>query len=455
MEQEPDSFTLSLDDGIPYWPTLSAIAESPLDGAVLYVGTDDGLLHVSRDAGKTFTEVASGMPGLPNMTWVNGVEASAHEAGRVYVSINNYRNDDYTNYLYRSDDYGASWVSITSDLPADRVVRMLREDLRNPAVLYLGTEFGLFYSLNSGESWIQIGMGLPSVAVNDLVIHPRDNDLILGTHGRGIWILDQLNVLQELSPNLHEVSSHLFTMETARQIRYPRQFPHMGDMVFRGENPPAGAIIDYWVDAAAATPRISIHDVTGEEVAWFEGAVEPGLNREIWNLRHSLPGQGEESAGQQEEFGGGGFGGAPPDGPTGPLVVPGAYTVRLTVDGRVTEQPLKVEEDPRIEVTAAIRARWTADLLEIAALGGRASTGRDDMDTVVEALDEGEGTLSDADAAQARDLHREWGELASRIRRLSGEVEAFVGPLTGDQANEFDYYAEMVETLAGESEGIR
>jgi hypothetical protein len=391
------------------------------------------------------------------MTWVNGLETSRHVAGRVYASINNYRNDDYANYLYRSDDFGQTWTSIAADLPADRVVRTLREDTRNPNVLYLGTEFGLFYSLNGGESWMRIGMGLPSVAVNDLVVHPRDNDLILGTHGRGIWILDQINPLQELNADLHDAPSHLFTMEPARQIRRRREFPHMGDMVFRGQNPPSGAIIDYWVGPGAGTPRISVHDVSGREVAWMEGPNDPGLNRIVWNTRHSLPGQGEES--EDEEgggFGGAGpFGGTPSDGPSGPLVVPGAYTVRLTVDGQVHEQALTVQEDPRIDVPADVRARWTAGLLELAELARRAQEGRDGMSAVVESLDAGERSLSDADAARARDLHREWRELASRIRRLIGEVSAWVGPPTADQSSEWRYYEQMVATLEGESQGIR
>jgi photosystem II stability/assembly factor-like uncharacterized protein len=452
MDQEPDSFTLSLDDGIPYWPTLSAIAESPLDASVLYVGTDDGLIHVSTDGGRTFTEVSQRFPGLPRMTWVNGLEASRHLPGRVYASINNYRNDDYANYLYRSDDFGQTWTSIVSNLPPNRVVRTLREDTRNPEVLYLGTEFGLFYSLDGGGGWLRVAMGLPSVAVNDLVVHPRDNDLILGTHGRGIWILDQINALQELGPELHEAPSHLFTMEPARQIRYRREFPHMGDQVFRGQNPPAGAIVDYWLGPDVGTPRLSVLDVAGTEVAWMEGTEDVGLNRGVWNLRHSLPGQGEEEDEDEEEGGFGGQRGPPRSGPSGPLVVPGAYTVRLSVGGAAHEQRLVIEEDPRLDVTPDVRARWTADLLDIAALGLRVEDGLEAAETVVEELDAGERSVSDEDEAQARDLHREWRELRSRIRRLYNEVESWVGPLTTDQASEWAYYLEMAGTLEAASE---
>ncbi len=448
MEQDPDSFTLSLDDGIPYWPTLTAIAESPLDPNVLYLGTDDGLVQVSTDAGATFTEVSTRLPGLPEMTWVNDIEASRHVAGRVYAAINNYRNDDYSNYAYRSDDFGQTWTAIASNVPDGQVVRVIREDTRNPDVLYMGTEFGLWYSLNSGESWWKLAMGLPSTAYNDVQVHPRDNDLIVGTHGRGIWILDQVNALQELTPDLHTAPAHLFTMETARQIRYRNEMAHMGDMVFYGENPPAGAIIDYWIGEDGASPRISVHDVAGDEVAWMDGSADLGLNRIVWNLRHSLPGQGEEPEG---EGGGGGFGGGPPsDGPSGPLVIPGSYTVRLTAGGQTHEQSLRVEEDPRLNVTAAVRAQWTADLLELAEMRLAAQAGADAAGDVVEALDEGERSMSEDDAAKVRDMNREWRELTSRIRRLYGEASGYVGPLSGDQASERAFYRETLETLTRE-----
>jgi hypothetical protein len=332
------------------------------------------------------------------------------------------------------------------------VVRTLREDTRNPEVLYLGTEFGLFYSLDGGGGWLRVAMGLPSVAVNDLVVHPRDNDLILGTHGRGIWILDQINALQELGPELHEAPSHLFTMEPARQIRYRREFPHMGDQVFRGQNPPAGAIVDYWLGPDVGTPRLSVLDVAGTEVAWMEGTEDVGLNRGVWNLRHSLPGQGEEEDEDEEEGGFGGQRGPPRSGPSGPLVVPGAYTVRLSVGGAAHEQRLVIEEDPRLDVTPDVRARWTADLLDIAALGLRVEEGLEAAEAVVEELDAGERSVSDEDEAQARDLHREWRELRSRIRRLYNEVESWVGPLTTDQASEWAYYLEMAGTLEAASE---
>src|SRR5665811_2374716 len=155
MRERPDSFTLSLDDGIPYWPTITAIAESEFTPGELYVGTDDGQVRVTRDGGGTWRDVHGAIPGLPEMVWINGVHASKRVEGRVYLVANNYRNDDYGNYLWRSDDHGNTWTSISGDLPADRVARTVREDPRNPDVLYLGTEFGVFWSWNRGANWVE------------------------------------------------------------------------------------------------------------------------------------------------------------------------------------------------------------------------------------------------------------------------------------------------------------
>ncbi|MBT8337548.1 MAG: hypothetical protein KJO11_13155, partial [Gemmatimonadetes bacterium] len=247
MGELPDSFTLSLDDGIPYYPTLSEVTESPLRAGELYIGTDDGQVRVSRDGGRSWTRVTDAVPGLPADAWINGLEPSRHVAGRVYLVANNYRNDDYANYVWRSDDHGATWTRIDGGLPADRVARTLREDPRNPELLYLGTELGLFVSLDRGETWAELRADMPLMAFNDLVVHPRDNDLVLGTHSRGIYVLDDVNALQELTPEVRAAPSHLFTAEPAHQIRYDSQRGHTGDMIFTGENPPAGAILSFWL----------------------------------------------------------------------------------------------------------------------------------------------------------------------------------------------------------------
>ncbi|MFC1500380.1 WD40/YVTN/BNR-like repeat-containing protein [Candidatus Zixiibacteriota bacterium] len=247
MRERADDATLSLDDGIPYYPTLTSIEESPLVRGLLYVGSDDGSVQVSSDDGTNWTSVIDRFPGLPAPRWVADIEASHFSADTVYLAFDGHRSDDNANYLYRSSDRGMTWQSITGDLPPELVVRTVHEDPRNPAVLWIGTEFGCFVSIDGGNRWIELQNNLPTVAVNDLLVHPRDNDLVLGTHSRGIWILDNVNAIQELKPDVIASRSHLFTIEPAMMIRIAGEKAHTGDMIFRGENPPVGAIIDFWI----------------------------------------------------------------------------------------------------------------------------------------------------------------------------------------------------------------
>ena len=429
----------SLDDGIPYWPTISAVAESPLREGLIYAGTDDGRFHVSRDGGERWTDVSardatdsdepSGFPGLPPGAWVSGIEPSRYDEARVYAVWNNYRNDDYANYLYKSDDYGETWVSITGDLPADRVLRTVREDLRNESVLFLGAEIGLFYTMDTGEHWTELRGGMPTAAFNDLVIHPRENDLVLGTHGRGVWILDQINALQELTPEVMARPAHLFTIEPAAQIRRAGRWAHTGDIFYRGENPPNGAILDYWLaeEQEEGTASISI-EVDGRRVALVEGTTRQGMNRVVWDMRHEIE-----------------------DG-RGPLVVPGTFIARLGAAGSESWQEFTVREDPRLNVSPGVRAAWTNTLLELAEARARVGA---EAERIEEAL---EGVAEDdtgARAAKLRDLAREFGELLSRIGRLSGEIEGVVAPMTQDQRSRRDFYMEMIEVLTGEAGAVR
>lgn len=440
MGQKPDSFVLSLDDGIPYWPTLTAVAESEFSPGVLYVGTDDGQVQVTRDDGATWINVTARVPGLPARAWINGIHPSKHADGRVYLVANNYRNDDYGNYAWRSDDHGTTWSPVVGDLPDGRVTRTLREDPRNPAVLWMGTEFGVFWSWNGGRNWVELRGGLPTVAVNDLVIHPRDNDLVLGTHSRGIWILDQVNALQEMTPEIAARASHLFTVEPAEQIRYREERAHTGNMIWMGENPPAGAILDYWLKDEGAEVSLTVLDARGHEVAAVPGTAHRGVNRAVWDLRH----------GGGRVTGAGGRNGA------GPFVVPGLYTVRLTAGGETTERVVRVQDDPRLaDMDPTIRARWTQELLEISEALARAQTGAREVAQAVRRLDGGEARASRTDAAKARDLDREWGELASRLSRLRGGVEGWTGPLTSDQRSQKAFLSEMLETLDREWQAVR
>jgi photosystem II stability/assembly factor-like uncharacterized protein len=427
----------SLDDGVPYWPTISAMAESPRVAGLLYVGTDDGQVSVSRDAGRTWTEVSRRLPGLPARAWIAGIEPSRHQDGTVYVTVDNHRSDDFQNYVYRSTDFGQTWSSIAGDLPAARVARTIREDATNPSLLYLGTEMGLFITLDGGGHWISFRQNMPTVAVNDLVVHPRDRDLVLGTHGRGVWILDDVTALQELTPAVAASGAHLFTPQPGVQIRYTNLKAHMGDMVFRGENPPAGGIIDYWLGAETNDVSLSVYDRSGARVATIAPTRRRGVNRVVWNLRAddivvTTPGAGPaagEAGGRGRGRGGRGGGG---NRLAGVWVPAGDYVIRLTAAGVTSEKTMSVREDPRVDVAAADRNAWTSMLAEIAEVFRRAVNA---------------AAAVNARAGASAEDRRLAGLLPGRVSNLYAEVGGYVGRPTADQRSQLAYYRDVAARL--------
>jgi len=439
MEQRPHDSTLSLDDGIPYYPTLTAIAESPLVPGLLYAGTDDGNLQESENDGQSWTNVTGRVPGMPSSTWLSNIEPSGYDANTVFFTTNNYRNNDFANYVYKSTDRGQTWTSISGNLPANRVARTIREDLRNPSSLYLGTELGLFFSNDGGTHWVELKGNMPTMAFNDLVIHPRDNDLVLGTHSRGIWILDNINMLQELTPDVVASEAFLFTMERAEMIRYNDDGGHTGDMYFRGENPPEGATIDYYLSDSQTSNdmTITILDVSGSEISRVQPELNAGLNRVIWDLHYE-----SIAPERQTEYG--------RRGTPGPWVLPGEYTVRLSVGGRHYDQQLEVREDPRITVSDAVRGDWHNAVLGLAGTVRSFLTMADSVMGVRRQLDE----LPACDEARNTNLIATLEEiepllmeLRSRLTELYGEVSVWPAPFTADQQAQQSYFEDWIRRL--------
>jgi len=441
MGRRAHDYTPSLDDGVPYWPTITAVAESPFVRGLLYVGTDDGNVSVSRNGGATWREVSRLLPGLPDRALINGIEPSTHRAGTVYVAANDYRDDDYANYLYRSTDSGDTWESITGDLPARRVVRTVREDPRNADVLWLGTEFGLFVTNDGGRHWVSLKVNMPTLAINDLVVHERDNDLVVATHGRGIWILDDVNAIQEITPAIGAQPGYVFSIEPAYEIRLSGEKAHTGDMIFEGENPPDGAIIDYWLANGADSSgiRLDILDARRRPVRRLNPRREAGVNRVVWDLRHDRFGE---------------------RGPRGPRVVPGTYVARLTVRGRTWEKPIEVRQDPRVDAAPSVVAQWTADLLEIGRLQSDIADMNASLDSLRRRLPSRKQTpsappgsaaarraaqppldpvLTGDQASDVRDAIEQADELLSRVRGVYNAVSDWVGPLTVDQRSTLDF----------------
>jgi hypothetical protein len=429
MGRLPDENILSVDDGVPFYPGLTSIAPSPASKGLIYVGTDDGRLRMSVDDGKSWTDLQDRLPGAPKSAWFGGIEASRHNANVVYVAIDQHRSNDLNNYLYKSSDGGKTFTAITGDMPANRVIRTVREDPKVANVLYAGTEIGLFFTPNGGTNWIEIKGNMPTLPHNDLVVHPRDNDLVLGTHGRGIWILDKINALQELTPQVIASPSHLFTIAPAFQIRQTNLKAHTGDMWFRGENPANGAVIDYWIGVPGIAPTVTVHTNGGQLVNTLRATGNRGVNRIVWNLRETdLP------------IRAGGFGDddAPAGGAStpGPLVAPGTYVVRMVVGGRTLEQKVEVRDDPRIDITAADRKLWMDAVHQAAALAREFAPVNDRIQKLP-------GTNADV-----TDLKRQSRELLSRISGLYGALGRWPGPPTKDQVSRLAYYQQMVKALA-------
>ena len=423
MGQLPTDTTLSLDDGVSYFPSTTAISESPVKAGVLYVGTDDGNLQVSQDGGRTWKNVRGNLPGVPQGTWVAHLEASRTGAGTVYAALDGHQADDFTNYLFRSTDYGATWTTLAATLPPNRGLHVIKEDPRSPRVLYLGTEQGLFVSIDAGASWREV-RGLPRMPIYDFVVHPSENDLVIASHARGIWILDNLSALQELTPAIAQSRSHLFTLRTAVERRLTNVKAHTGDMIFRGENPPNGAIIDYWLgDAALAdSVAITVHDATGKQISSAKATHTAGVNRVVWNLRlPPLPYPAVSDVDDEE---------GPRSAPLGRYVAPGRYTVRLRVGSTTSERPLAVRDDPRVRLTAIERTRWHVATDSVAAVYREAFT-----------------LSTDAAKGSDTELKKSTRELLDRVGALYNNVMRGGRPPTADQRAQMTYFPTIVTSL--------
>ena len=335
-------------DGAASYSNIVTIGESPLAPGILWVGTNDGNVQMSRDGGATFKNVVGNIKGVPKETHVSRVEPSHFEVGTCYVTFDGHRTDDHKPYVFVTRDFGATWTSISSNLPAGNV-NVIREDPRNPNLLYLGTEYAFHISLNGGKEWQRFMTGLPTVRVDDILVHPRDHDLIVGTHGRSIWIIDDITALQQMTDATTNADAYLFHPRPAtRWMSDPQQSIGLGAAKhFRGQNPSGGTAISYYLKSApSGDVKITITTVAGEVVRDLDGTKDPGINRVQWNLAPNPPQT------QEEGRGGGGRGGGGRGGRGGPsftapnnAVAPGTYIVKLSVGGKELMSTVLVEAD--------------------------------------------------------------------------------------------------------------
>jgi photosystem II stability/assembly factor-like uncharacterized protein len=351
-KQQPSGGPIQLDiTSVEYYDTIFALAESPKQQGLVWAGSDDGLVHVTTDDGGHWANVS---PKMPEWSTVDLIEASPHDANAAYVAVDRHKLDDIKPYIYKTGDLGKSWSAITTGLPEGAVVHAVREDPRKRGLLYAGTELGVFVSFDDGGHWQPLQMNLPIAPIHDLVV--KDDDLVVATHGRAFWVLDNVAPLRQVNAQLASADSILYQPQTALNLNYPTEFDKRQPV---GDNPPSGAMIDYYFKAAQKDEvTLDILDANGKVVRhlsskeekkndqppeWPDRVETPktipaaeGMNRFAWDLRYDDPVQTPGAFYSGE-------------GPRGPHVIPGDYQVKLTVAGKTQTAPLKIVQDPRVQ----------------------------------------------------------------------------------------------------------
>jgi hypothetical protein len=348
--------------------TITAVSESPLVPGLIWVGTDDGNIQLTRNGGASWENLRSRVPNVPDGIWVSSVEACHFDKGTAYATFDGHRSDIFTPWVFKTTDYGESWTNISNNLPSGQTVWLVREDSKNKNLLFLGTEFACFVSLNGGKSWTLLMNNLPSVAVRDLVIHPRDGDLVAATHGRSLWILDDITPIQQLTDEVLASDVYLFKNRVATLWLDRSRGGQRGHQLFVGQNPisivsPANpirqqftnsALITYYLKSAQSGIQVEISDLDGRRKKTMSIDGQAGINRMRWNMRFDLteseraqarrvPGE-RRPMGEEAEFTGG-FA----QGPQGAVATPGEYLVKMTVGGKIYTTKLAVRRDPLLD----------------------------------------------------------------------------------------------------------
>ncbi|HEX4936007.1 MAG TPA: hypothetical protein VFV33_22660, partial [Gemmatimonadaceae bacterium] len=326
--------TLSRYDGESSYSEMTSLSESPLDARVLWVGTDDGVVQLSRDGGLSWQDVTASIPGVPTGTLVSRVHASSLGRGAAYVAFDGHRAGDVAPYLFRTTDFGATWTRVVGNLPGDMPVRTVHEYDGAPGVVFAGMEFGLYMSIDTARTWSRVA-SLPTTRYDDLLVHPRTKDIIVGTHGRSIWILDDASPIAEWSSAVAAKPVHLFPVRPATLFQYWQDFSYRAQGAFGGENPKDGALLSYHLNRPVRAVTVTVTTPAGRTVRTLTGPTTAGVIHRInWDLRHAPP-PGSGQRGGDEEGGTSDALPRPPRdiGDRGPFVAPGSYVVTIDADG--------------------------------------------------------------------------------------------------------------------------
>lgn len=372
----PPRDALGLHEGTAAFGNISTVSESPRRAGVLAVGTDDGVVQVTQNDGRTWIKAAA-FPGVPDTTYVSGVQLSRHADGTVYAAFDGHRSNDLKPYVYKSTDFGRTWTSITGNLPALGPVQVVREHHRQPNLLFVGTEFGVYFTIDGGGTWSPLKTGMPKgVPVWDLHIQERWNDLVIGTHGRGVYILDDLSALEHMAEAKQASVAYLFPVRNELVFALDgSRNSGMGSTGFVGQNPEHGVRLAYLLNAvpADAKAKLEIVDGGGRVVRELPVTARAGLARPVWDMRVGAPLTGDVSSAPAPSGGAGGgggrFGGFNRGAPAY-LAVPGSYTARLTVapasgSPTVLTRKFTLLPDPQQQMTQAQLATLDGFRLEV------------------------------------------------------------------------------------------
>jgi photosystem II stability/assembly factor-like uncharacterized protein len=459
----PDKTTLSRHDGVEEYSTITTLSESPVTPNVLWVGTDDGNLQVTRDGGKTWKNVVSRVTGVPKGTYVTRVVASKYAEGAAYATFDGHRADDYNVYLFQTSDYGETWKAIRNGIPDSAgTVHVVREHPRSANLLFAGTEFGLWVSWDHGSNWTALKNNFPTVPVDDIQIQAQQNDLVLATHGRSIWIFDDMTPIEKFDASVASSDLTFFGPRTATLWDLRDRRWSAGQKMFTAKNPPYGAILNYYLkealppeapktakddkDKGAEKPKeaeankpvdkekketaaadqkpkapaaadkegktkISVYDKDGKLVREIDGPGKAGVNRTNWDLRWSSP---AVPTPEQLEAAAAGF----DFGPRGPFVEPGKYTIKIKAGSKEGTQEVVVEDDPRLQISPTERAARSEAIQQLYAMAKTADKDRKTIEGIKEGLKAArEQWKKDADKADAPKIPAEIQKAAEELQK--------------------------------------
>ncbi|HWY56771.1 MAG TPA: hypothetical protein VNZ03_20055 [Terriglobales bacterium] len=439
--------------------SIYSISESPKNGQLIWVGTDDGNLQITRDGAKTWTNVVGNVSGLAKNSWVSTIEASRFDEATAYATFDRHTFGDMKPYAYKTTDYGKTWTSLNlQDNGVLGYAHVIKEDTVDPNLLFVGTEFGLWISVDGGQRWAQYkATNFPSVAVRDLVVHPRESDLVLATHGRGIWIIDDISPLRALTPELMAKDATLIEGPPAIQYLNANGGWPEGDESFNGPSRPTDAFIDYYQKRRHifGDLKIEIFDQDGKLVDTIPGSKHRGVNRATWSMRLRPPVVPPAASAL--------FAAA-----QGPRVLPGTYTIKMTKGDQTYSEPLKVVLDPRAKFTVEDRKAQFELVTKLDKMLGHMSYAVSAIEGVRDAAMARSAKLSEKDPLRARlrQLSTDLENLRSKIvatkegGAITGEerIREHLGALYGDVNNyegrPTDYQVARAETLGHELEDV-